>query len=305
MEEDLYQILGVKRDATPDEIKRAYKKLAARYHPDVNPDDPKAKEKFQKIQAAFDVLSDPEKRERYDRYGHAFESMGGTGPWQRGAQSGAPFGDAPWVEIFSGEDPFAFESWFTGRQARRRPRRARGGDIAAEMTIDFATAVLGGTQTLRVTNPEGGSRDVDVKIPAGIAEGKKIRLRGLGLPGRGGGTAGGLLVTVHVRPHPHYRREGDDLLVRLPLTIKEAVLGTKVDLPTPHGTVTLTVPPGSSSGKRLRVRGFGVRPSGRRAGDLYAEVAIVVPAEIDAEARSHLEAFDRHAPVALGERVRW
>ena len=314
MENDYYKVLGVSRDASPDDIKKAYKKLAARYHPDVNPDDKTAKEKFQKVQAAYDVLSDPEKRERYDRYGSAFESMGGGGPggqWRTYSTGpGGGFEGRDWSELFGGGEGFGgidLESLFGGaaRAGRRRPRKTRGGDVRAELTVDFRTAVLGGRREIALETPSGEPKQVSVTIPAGIEDGKKIRLRGLGLPGSAGGSSGDLLITVHVTPHSDFRREGRDLYLTLPLTIGEAVLGASIDIPTPHGTIALKIPPNSSSGKQLRVKGFGVRPAKGRAGDLYVDLSIVVPPLIDEQSRQLIEQFESRNPLTPRDGLHW
>ncbi len=313
MDNDYYKVLGVSRDASPEDIKKAYKKLAARYHPDVNPDDKSAKEKFQKVQAAYDVLSDPEKRERYDRYGSAFESMGGGpgGSWQTYSTGpGGSFEGADFSEIFGsgGLGGIDLESLFggaAGGRGRHRPRKGRGRDVQAELTIDFQTAVLGGMREIRLPSPDGKPQDVSVTIPAGIEPEQKIRLKGLGAPGVGGGPRGDLFITVHVTPHPSYHREGRDLYVTLPVTIGEAVLGSTIDLPTPHGTISLKVPPHSSSGKQLRVRGFGMRPARGPRGDLFVILSIVVPTELDDESRRLIEQFESRNPLNPRDQLSW
>ncbi len=314
MEKDYYKVLGVSREASPDEIKKAYKKLAAKYHPDVNPDDEKAKERFQEIQAAYDVLSDPEKREKYDRYGSAFETMGAGGPgggtW---TYSGGPGGfsaeEIDLSELFGGREGFgSFADMFGfGEGRRRRTRRAgprRGADLAAEITIDFATSVTGGRQTIVVTDGDGNPKTLEVSIPPGIEDGKKIRLRGQGARGSHGGPAGDLLITVHVAPHPVFRRKGKNLEMTLPVTVGEAALGTSVDVPTPWGTIGVKIPPGTSSGRRLRIKGHGVRTKSGQ-GDLYLEVSIVLPPRIDEESRELLRQFDERTRFDPRTEIRW
>lgn len=296
MAEDYYAILGVPRGASADEIKKAYRSLARKYHPDLNPNDPKAKERFQQVQSAFDVLSDPKKRELYDRYGHAYESMG-AGP-QGGARTWTSTGPGGFEvnldDLFGGglggaggfADLFRhFGQRGAGRQ--RRPVQTPGADIETELTIPFTTAVLGGEAQIAVQRPNGRTETIRVKIPVGIEDGKKIRLRGQGDPGDNGGPAGDILIRVRVSPHPVYRRVGKRLEVTVPITLEEALNGGKIDLPTPHGVITLTVPPNSSSGRRLRVKGQGVK-SGDAPGDLYAELQIVLPKNLSEADRRQL-----------------
>lgn len=327
MAEDYYKTLEVSRDASAADIQKAYRKLARKYHPDLNPDDASAKTKFQEVQRAFDVLNDPSKRELYDRYGSSFESMGagaaGSGP--RGGGGGRYTWSNAGEEIdFSqlfgqrgaGADPSGmFGDIFTqfrraggGGARRARPQPSRGEDATAEITIPFHTSVTGGETHVSLHSPDGQVETLAVKIPAGISDGKKIRLRGKGLPGPDG-TPGDLLVAVHVSPHPWYTRKGNDLEVRVPVTLAEASLGAKVDVPTPRGTITLTVPPGSSSGKKLRIKGHGVATSKGEKGDLYAELAIVLPPSLDEESLDLVKKLDEHlnaqAPQQPRKDLRW
>lgn len=315
MAEDYYSILEVPRSATQDEIQKAYRRLARKYHPDLQGDSKTAKQKFQQIQSAYDVLGDEEKRRQYDRFGPDFERMRGA-PFGSG---GGPFpgGEVDFSQIFGGQMPEGAEGGGGLEELLRqfgfarggRPRRGAGArgrgqsppdepppppslDLQQEVTVPFATAVLGGQYQL---HPEHGRQQesLSVRIPAGIESGKRIRLRGQGRTGPDG-SRGDLFVTVRVAPHPVYRRTGDNLLVRLPITMAEAIRGTSVDLPTPHGTVTLKVPPRCSSGRVLRLKGMGVRAEGRPAGDLLAEVEIVLPADLsESAARDALAALDR------------
>ncbi|MGD9719723.1 MAG: DnaJ C-terminal domain-containing protein [Pirellulales bacterium] len=310
MAEDYYQTLGVGRDASPADIQKAYRKLARQYHPDLNPDDKTAKGKFQEVQRAFDVLNDPGKRELYDRYGSSFESMGagaaGGGPRAgRQAWTGGHGGEEIdfsqlFGDRFGGEDPSGmFGDMFTqfrragGGRRGRQQRPTQGVDVAAEIEIPFGTAVLGGETHISLQRPDGHVETLAVKIPAGISEGKKIRLRGQG-QSADGGPAGDLLITVHVASHPWFTRQGNDLVVRLPITLAEAAQGAKVDVPTPRGTIRLTIPPGTSSGKKLRVKGHGVAGRNGEAGDLYAEVQIVLPAPLDDESLELVKKLNEH-----------
>ncbi len=320
MAEDHYKTLGVNRDATPAEIQKAYRDLARKYHPDLNPDDKKAKEKFQKVQAAFDVLNDEKKRKMYDQFGPGFENMGGAG------EAGGPRGGTyTWTgqtpegfegidisQLFGGGavDPSMFGGGGGGRggggfadifeQLRRgggtagaggggraRGRRGRtvpaeGSDFHSDITVSFQTAVLGGTTDLALDRA-GKRETISVKIPPGINDGGKIRLRGQGEPGANGGPPGDIILTVHAAPHPHFTRTGDRLDVKLPVTLAEAVQGAKVDVPTPYGTITLRVPPRTNSGVKLRIKGHGVKNKEGNKGDLYAEVLIVLPDTIPGE----------------------
>lgn len=292
MADDYYATLGVERGANAEEIRKAYRQLARKYHPDLNPDDPKAKDKFQAVQAAFDVLNDAKKREMYDRYGAAYENMGGGGgggrggprPWPPGGGSpGAEGVEVNFEDLFGGGGGGGFADLFKqfgnrGRGAgRRAPAQTRGADLEHELTVPFATAILGGEAQIAVQRADGTVETLRVKIPAGIDSGKKIRLRGQGEPGDGGGPSGDIIIKVNVAPHPHFRRIGKRLEVTAPITLAEALRGAKIDLPTPHGTITLTVPPNSSSGRKLRVKGQGVKAGEGPPGDLFAELQIVLP----------------------------
>jgi DnaJ-class molecular chaperone len=312
MAEDYYKTLGVGRDASAADIQKAYRKLARQYHPDLNPDDKAAKSKFQEVQRAFDVLNDASKRELYDRYGSSFESMGAAaGPrGGRAAWGSAPGGeDIDFSQLFGerygGDDPTGtFADIFSQfRRAGGRSRRsgpepaARGADMTAELQIPFQTAAGGGEAQISLRRQSGQVDTISVKIPAGIDEGKKIRLRGQGerVPG---GTAGDILITIHVAPHPWFTRRGNDLEVRVPVTLSEAALGAKVDVPTPRGTIALRVPEGTSSGKKLRVKGHGVAPKNGEPGDLYAEIQIVLPAPLDDACVEMIKKLEEHAKQA-------
>ncbi len=303
MADDYYATLGLARDASAEDIRKAYRQLARKHHPDLNPDDPKAKEKFQQVQTAFDVLNDAKKREMYDRYGSAYESMGGgrSGAGQRPWPGAGGLGGSEGVEV-NFEDLFgggaagggSFADLFKqfGQRGRGGGRKAappeRGADLEHELTVPFATAVLGGEAQIAVRRAGGNVETIHVKIPAGIEDGKKIRLRDQGESGAQGGAAGDILIKVHAAPHPHFRRSGKRLEVTVPISLVEALRGAKVDLPTPHGTITLKVPPGSSSGAKLRVKGHGVRGGSGEPGDLYAELQIVLPQGLSESDREQL-----------------
>jgi DnaJ-class molecular chaperone len=326
MAEDYYQTLGVDRKASPAEIQKAYRKLARKYHPDMNPDDKSAKENFQKVQQAYDVLNDPEKRQKYDQYGSAFEQAGGAGPgWESFRGAGGPGGvDFDLNELFGGAGgpggAAGFEEilrQFGGgragggsaggrRRGRAQPARTRGADVEHELPIPFTTSILGGEARLSVRRADGHVESITVKIKPGIADGKKMRLRGQGEESPNGGPPGDLLITIRVGHHPCFRRHGDDLEVSVPVTVGEAALGAKVDVPTPKGAITLKIPPGTSSGKRLRVKGMGApHAEGAGHGDLYAEIQIVLPDSLDKESQDLVRQFEQRNPQTPRSALRW
>ncbi len=319
MEDDYYKILNVERNASAADIQKAYRKLARKYHPDVNPDDKTAKKKFQEIQKAYEVLNDTEKREMYDRYGSSFETMGAGGPgggaWRGQGPGSGGYAEVDFSQFFGGGGQEGFEGGFGDifrqfgggatagpRRGRQRPRK--GADLSHQLTIPFNTAVTGGEARLSVKRPDGKVESIAVKIPAGIEDGKSIRLRGQGEASPNGGPAGDILITIQSAPHPYFRRRGNNLEVNVPVTLAEAGLGAKVDVPTPKGVITLTVPPGTSSGKRLRVKGHGVQLK-ESPGDLYAEIQIVLPTQIDAESAELIRQFDKRQPLKPRADLRW
>ena len=299
MSEDYYKTLGVQRTASEEEIVKAYRDLARKHHPDLNPDDDQAKKKFQEVQNAFDVLSDKQKREMYDRYGSAYESVGSGHAGPQGWPGGGPAGGAgvniDLEDLFGGGTGGGFADLFkqfggrggSGRSQRNTPQR--GSNIEHQLTVPFTTAVLGGEAQIAIRRGDGQVETLQVKIPAGIEDGKKIRLRGQGEPSPNGGPAGDILIKVHAAEHPYYRRQGKRLEVRVPITLSEAISGAKIDLPTPHGTVTVTVPPGTSSGRKLRIKGQGVKPVNGSPGDLMTEIEIRLPEHIEEGDRESLE----------------
>jgi curved DNA-binding protein len=283
---DYYEVLGVARGATKEQIKSAYRKLARKFHPDVNKA-PGAIEKFREATQAYEVLSDDAKRQAYDQFGHAGAgrparaggpARAGATPWAHAGQGGrirfedlfGGAGDSPFMGM--GLDDILEALGAGGR--RRRASRRRGQDIEYELSLDFLQAVRGTAATLRIQRPQG-RETLEMKIPAGVRDGGRIRLRGQGQPGRG--EAGDLYIKVNVRPHPYFRREDNDIHIDVPISVSEACLGAKIDVPTIDGMTTVTVPPGTSSARRLRLRGKGTpAPDGTR-GDQYITVRIVVP----------------------------
>lgn len=319
MSEDYYKTLGVGRSASQEEIEKAYQGLARKYHPDLNPDDKTAKKKFQRVQAAYDVLKDAQKRKLYDLGGTAAVEGGGAGPQPGGpgfGGGGVP-GQMPegfediLSSMFGGRGGGGFEQVFgarargNGRRGRAPASRSAPTETETDIEIPFQLAVTGGKTELAIDR--GDRREtIRVTIPAGVDEGKKIRLRGQGPGDPESGQAGDLLLRIHVGGHPSFTRKGDDLYVKLPVTLLEAVRGSKVDVPTPKGTVALRVPPGTSSGKRLRVKGHGVAAKGRPSGDLYAEVQIVLPPNLDDASLAQIEQLDaRHPTPDPRAALRW
>jgi DnaJ-class molecular chaperone len=289
-EKDYYEILGVKKSATEEEIKKAYRSLAKKYHPDRNKGNKEAENKFKGISEAYTVLSDKEKREQYDRLGReAFNfGAGGANPYagfdfsqfanrarRGGGRRAGPGGFTDiFSDLFGGGGGINFEG-----------AAARGNDINAELTIGFRDAVLGATMDLTVN----GSH-IKVKIPEGVADGQTIRLRGKGSPAQMGGQPGDLNVLVRVTPHPFYERRGDDIHIDLPVTAGEAVRGAEIEVPTIHGPVRARIPSGTQGGQTFRLTGKGVKKKGGGKGDHYYRVEIVLPTNVPADALEKIEA---------------
>jgi DnaJ-class molecular chaperone len=287
---DLYAMLGVARDASADDIRKAYRGLAKQHHPDLNPGNKTAEERFKAVAAAYDILGDPDKRGRYDR--GEIDATGAEArpenPSYRGYAEGAPGaryrqsgGPRPGQSPGMSEDDLGdlFEDLFAGVREPRGDAPRRGQDRAYTLTIEFLDSVTGATKRLAL--PEG--RGLDVRIPPGIEDGQTMRLRGQGAPGRNGGPAGDALIEIRINPHRYFRREGRDVHVELPVTLGEAVLGGKIAVPTPTGPVTMTVPKRSDAGTVLRLRGRGVAAHGNApAGDAFVTLKVVLSDADDA-----------------------
>src|SRR5215471_432030 len=291
-----YEILGVKKDASADDIRKAYRKLAKQYHPDLNPGKPEAEARFKSISAAYDLLSDPEKRGRYDR-GEIDESGAERPP--RGYYRGHAEGAQGWRYQPEGEmDLNDLEDLFAAFGSAERRRRsggegftARGADRHFTLTVDFITAAIGGKQRLSLAREEW----LDVTIPAGINHGQVLRLRGKGGPGFGGGASGDALIEVHVAPHPLFRRDGDNILLELPVSLAEAVLGARISVPTVTGPVTMRIPKGSETGSQLRLRGKGIQRK-TNPGDEIVTLRVFVGQSTDPELAEFLEKWAPRHP---------
>ena len=327
MEEDLYNILGVSRDADTAEIKKAYREMARKYHPDVNPDDPESEEKFKKASAAFEVLGNDKKRELYDEFGleglrEGFDpeqarkyqrwqkqtggaggGFGGGGQrvYRGGGASGADFQDL-FGEIFGGRSPFDTSDYteFGGFQAP-----VKGRDVTASLELDFVRAIEGGEMQLSV---QGQGRPMKVRVPPGVRDGERLRLKGKGGPApqtpHGKGEPGDLLLEISVRSHPRVRRKGLDLYMDVPVTMAEAVEGTRINVPTPWGKYAVTVPEGVNSGSKLRLKGQGVH-RGDNEGDFYVVVQINSPDRIDEAVREAVEQLGDAYEEDVRADIRW
>ena len=301
MSEDLYAVLGVSPDASEDDIKRAYRKMARKHHPDVNPGDPSAEERFKKLSGAYEVLIDAEKRALYDELGPDAEKIGYDPEraeeyrqWKRRAEASAGFGgygggdgSVPDLEELLGE---------LFGQRGRGPRRGR--DVEASLEVSFEDAARGARPSVVVDG-----RQLELTIPAGIESGQRLRLAGQGLPGRDGGPAGDLYVRISVGEHPRFTRDRKDLAVSVPISVPEALVGATIEVPTlGAGKVKLKVPPSAQNGQRLRLRGKGIEPKGEPAGDLYVTLEIAMPKGGAEAARAR--AAEAIAPLYEGEGVR-
>jgi DnaJ-class molecular chaperone len=308
--EDYYDILGVSRNASAEEIRRAYRAAAKKYHPDRNPGDAEAEKKFKQAQEAYNVLGNKQKRSQYDRFGKAgvghVEDVNGQRVYTWGGGSrinldelddlftafgGGGRGDGPeGAGIF--DQLFGQRGRRGRRRAARRPTSVRGRDVERPISISFEEALHGTTVDVPVATSAGGRETretLSVKIPPNVRDGQRIRLAGRGQPGANAGPPGDLLIVCHVRPHRYFRREGRDVYVDVPISITEATLGAKVDVPTLNGMVTVTIPPGIRSGSKLKLRGRGAASGVDGPGDQIVVVQIVPPKELGERQRQALE----------------
>jgi DnaJ-class molecular chaperone len=288
--ESPYEVLGVKPDAKPEAIRKAYRKLAKEFHPDLNPGKPAAEARFKTISAAYDLLSDPEKRARYDR-GEIDETgaerpRAQYRPFAEGAE-GWKYHPEGAVDLGDLEDLFAAFGAGARPRAGGRGFRARGFDRRFSLSIGFVEAATGGRRRLQLSPEES----LEVTIPAGIETGQVLRLKGKGGPGLGGGEPGDALIEVTVEPHPLFRRVGNDIHLELPISLSEAVLGARVPVPTVGGTVTMTIPKASDTGTQLRLRGRGVR-----GGDQYVTLKVVLGRSDDPELAKFVEEWAAQHP---------
>lgn len=281
---DFYQALGLARGASKDEIRKAYRKLAREHHPDANPNNPQAAERFKQVQEAYDVLSDEKKRELYDRYGSNYEqaaragAASGGNPFGGGASPFGAGGSVDFSDLF-GQGGIDLGEFLGGGGGRTRGRRgpARGADLKATVRVPFQIAMTGGPVDVSIDR-NGSTETLAVKVPAGVSEGQVVRLSGQGAPSPRNGAAGDLYLTIEIEPHPYFRREGSNILLDVPVTPSEAVLGAKIEVPTlSEGKMVLTIPPGTSSGMKLRLRGKGIPdPQTAQVGDQFVVIKIVV-----------------------------
>ncbi len=297
MAQDPYAELGVSKGASQEDVRKAFRKLAKDLHPDRNPGDSAAEERFKRVSAAFDIVGDPEKRAKYDR--GEIDADGRDAPPQGYRGGGSPFG-AGGGAAFEGADlEDILGGMFSGRGRGGRGFAMKGSDVQARMDVDLEETISGATR--RVTFGDG--RMLDVTIPKGATDGQVLRLRGQGYPGRGGGPAGDALIELAVRPHPTFRQDGADLHMDLAVSVPDAVLGAKVEAPTPEGAVTLTVPRHANAGTLLRLKGRGAfDPVTGRRGNLIAHVVLTLPEKVDAELERFAEAWRKERPYVAARR---
>jgi curved DNA-binding protein len=320
---DYYSTLGVAKTATDKEIKQAYRKLARKHHPDVNPGDKAAEARFKDINEAYEVLGDPEKRKKYDELGanwRMYEQAGANpfaqggpqaGGWNVHFGGGGPSGGVHTMtedemrEIFGDANPFSdfFQTFFGGAEPEGARRTSRGGrtraragrDVEQEIELGLEDAFHGATRRLSIKH-DGHARTVDVRIPAGVGEGSRVRIAGEGEHGAGGGQAGDLYLRIRLRPHPKFERKGKDLYTHVAVPLTTAVLGGEADVPTIAGkSLRLKVPPATQNAQVFRLKGHGMPAVGKpdEHGDLYATVDVQLPRKLTPEQRSHFEALQK------------
>lgn len=298
MSTDPYELLGVKKDASQKDIQSAFRKLAKKLHPDLNPGDKKAEERFKEISSAYEILGDEDKRKRFDR--GEIDMTGAEKPQRNyyrdyanaaGAGAGNPYHNSSGFADFGDSDDI-FSHFFSQRTRQGGGFRAQGSDRRFSMEVDFLDAVNGTKTQIRL--PDGPA--IDLQIPPGTRDGQTLRLKGKGDPGIGGAAAGDALVEIRVRAHAFYIRDGDDIRFDLPISISEAVLGGKVRVPTPSGPVNVTLAPNSNTGKVLRLKGKGAPKRGGAAGDIYVSLKIVLPDAADQKLTEFMESWAPEHP---------
>lgn len=287
---DPYEVLGVDPKASAPEIQQAYRKLAKKFHPDLNPGDKSAEEQFKDVAGAYDLIGDAEKRKRFDN--GEIDATGAERPKQRfyreyaGSDDDHPYAsNAGFADFMEGDDPLA-EFLRRGQQAHAN---RRGQDLHYRLPIEFVESITGVNK--RLTLPEGGT--LDVKIPPGLVDGQTLRLKGKGAPGAGTGAPGDALIEVEVVPDPRFARDGDDISLELPISLSEAVLGGRVRVPTPTGEVNMVVPKGSNTGTRLRLKGKGAPHRGGGHGDQFVKLKVVLPSPPDPELEAFVSSWSR------------
>lgn len=305
---DPYELLGVSRSASADDIKAAYRKLAKQLHPDLNPGDAGIERRFREVTAAYDLLSDAKKRQRFDR--GEIDSTGTERPGGRfyrgfseraGSRAGAGAGAGAGGGGFGGFDTDDIFEMFTNQQRRGAAGKRRGVDVSYSLSVDFAAAALGTRR--RLTLPD--QRSLDVQIPPGTSEGTVLRLKGQGQPGLGGGPAGDAFIEVQVEPHAHFQRKEFDIHLDVPVTLQEAALGSTITVPTIDGKVVVKIPRGSNTGTVLRLKGRGV-PRGKgpgERGDQYVKLTVMLPEKIDGELAQFLERWGPTHPYNVRSKL--
>jgi len=327
---DYYEVLDIPRAASADDVKKAYRKLARKHHPDLNRNDPSAAERFKEVQEAYEILADQKKRESYNQFGHAGDAAatasreqskaGATGSGAEGFHYAPEDSDGANVDFDDVDMGDLFENFMGGQRGRngRRsgqspfhrsnavPEQMRGADLAHNLTLPFLDAVRGTTVELRFAGSESvGDETIAVHIPPGVDDGSKVRVREKGNLSPMGGARGDLIITVHVTPHPYFRRRGHDILLDLPISAAEAANGATVSVPTLDGPVELRVPSGIGSGKKLRIKGRGVSQRDGSRGDEYCRILIQLAPDLDAEAKAQLTAWETKHAFNARANVAW
>lgn len=304
---DFYSILGVARSATPEEIKKAYRKLAMQYHPDKNPGDKKAEEKFKEISEAYDVLSDTKKREMYDQFGHAGSQQGfggaggpfGGGPGGFGGfgGAGAGAGGDPFQDIFGDVFGDIFGARGPGAGPRGRRQQAKGTDLRYTLNVSFEESALGCEKVISFVRQKGGKEEsakLSVNVPAGVKEGQRLKLAGEGDSGLGGGSPGDLYVIINVQEHPLFKRNENDVTLDLPIVYTDAILGTNIEVPTLTGKAMIRIPPGTHSGQTFRLKGKGFpKLGGFGSGDMLVRVLVDTPHSLSSRQKEIMEELSK------------